>query len=139
MKFSDFTVDSWSENRRFFDTCLIPFTGLRGTESPPEVAEALERLRNFLDLAEKPFQGRVVTYPALQYTGAESLAYINEICRKVKSSGFQHAIVLSADIPLTAAEIYESDLVLSLPDIRASQSEASGSYVRDEIAAMWLK
>ncbi|MBW4085376.1 DUF2487 family protein [Paenibacillus sp. S150] len=139
MKFSDFTADSWTENRRFFDTCLLPFTGLSGLESPPEAAEALERLRDFMDLAERPFQGRVVTYPALQYNGAGSAAYINEICQKVKSSGFQYVIVLSADTALASAGIVESDLLLSLPDIEGFQDKASGSYIRDEIQAMWHK
>ncbi|WP_379162400.1 DUF2487 family protein [Paenibacillus sp. sgz5001063] len=139
MKFSDFTADSWLDNRRFFDTCIIPFTGLKGTESPHEVVEALERLRDFLDLAEKPYQGRVVTYPAIQYNGAESFALINEICRKVKSSGFQYVIVLSADISLAEPDIDESDLVLSLPVIQRSQSKTTGSYIRDEISGLWHK
>ncbi|QQZ60667.1 DUF2487 family protein [Paenibacillus sonchi] len=139
MKFSDFTAESWLENRKYYDTCLLPYTGLSGMESPPEAAEALERLRDFLDLVEKPYQGRIVTYPALQYNGAESAAYINEICRKVKSSGFQSVIVLSADISLAGSGIAESDLVLSLPDIEASRQKPVRSCIRDEIEALWNK
>ncbi|MNL75145.1 hypothetical protein D3C87_2009020 [compost metagenome] len=80
-----------------------------------------------------------MTYPALQYNGAESAAFVNEICRKVKSSGFQYVIVLSADISLAGSGIIESDLVLSLTDIEASQHKPVRSCIRDEIEALWNK
>jgi 23S rRNA (pseudouridine1915-N3)-methyltransferase len=139
MKFSDFEMDNWEENRNFFDTCLIPFTGLSGLESPPETVQALERLRDFMDLVEKPFKGRVVTYPAIQYAGEHYVGLINEVCQKVKSSGFQYAIVLTADIALLGSEIFESDLVLSLPIIEASQKGIINSFISRGIQEMWQR
>ncbi|WP_312148582.1 DUF2487 family protein [Paenibacillus odorifer] len=139
MKFSDFEVDTWEENRKFYDTCLIPFTGLSGLESPPETVQALERLRNFMDMVEIPFKGRIVTYPAIQYAGEGYVNLINEICQKVKSSGFQHVVVLTADVPLQESQIYESDLVLSLPIIEASHEGKNDSEIRMKIQDMWRR
>lgn len=137
MKFSDFDKKSWEANCKYFDTCLIPFTGLKGTESPPEAAEALERLRDLLDCIEQPFQGRIVTYPAIQYSSGDSSQYINEICRKVKSSHFQYVIVASSDLGLLSNEIVESDLVLSLTGFDASRIMSFKSQIGRKIERMW--
>lgn len=139
MKFSDFEVEQWEENRKFYDTCLIPFTGLSGSESPPETVQALERLRDFMDLVEIPFKGRIVTYPAIHYGGGGYVDLINEVCRKVKSSGFQYAVVLTADIALQEREIIESDLVLSLPIIEASLEGKINSNIGMKIQEMWRR
>jgi hypothetical protein len=139
MKFSDFEVEQWKENRKFYDTCLIPFTGLSGAESPPETVQALERLRDFMDLVEIPFKGRIVTYPAIQYGGEGYVDLINEVCQKVKSSGFQYAVVLTADIALLEQEIFESDLVLSLPIIEGSLEGKINSDIGMKIQEMWRR
>lgn len=139
MKFSDFTAASWEENRKYYDTCLLPFTGLKGTESPPEAVKALERLRDLLDSIEGPFQGRIVTYPAVQYMTAESCSVLNDICRKVKSSSFQHVIVASATNEISVQDIYESDLVLSLYDFDAADRHTIMHRISDEIQQMWLR
>ncbi|NQX44792.1 DUF2487 family protein [Paenibacillus tritici] len=139
MKFSDFDTKSWETDGHFYDTCVIPFSGLQGTETPPETVSLLERQRDFLELIEQPFQGRVVTYPAVQYAGPGSAALINELCRKVKSSGFQYAVVLSANERLSGEEIYESDLLLSLPEIAADSRTAVSTHVRGEIQGLWQK
>lgn len=139
MKFSDFEMDNWEENRKFYDTCLIPFTGLSGLESPPEVVLALERLRDFMDLVEIPFKGRIITYPAIQYASLGYVDQINEVCRKVKSSHFQYTIVITADISLQNKEIYESDLVLSLPVIESSQESKIQSGIGMKIQEMWQR
>lgn len=139
MKFSDFDRKTWETDGHYYDTCVIPYSGLRGTETPPETVYALERQRDFLDLAERPFQGRVVTYPAVQYAGEGSIAMINEVCRKVKSIGFQYAIVLCANDAISAGEIHESDLVLCLPEIAANSGTSVSAYVREQIQGLWEK
>ncbi|WP_419884760.1 DUF2487 family protein [Paenibacillus sp. B-A-8] len=139
MKFSEFEVEQWADNRNFYDTCLIPFTGLSGSESPPETVQALERLRDFMDLVEIPFKGRIVTYPAIQYGGGGYVELINEVCQKVKSSGFQYAVVLTADIALLKEEIFESDLVLSLPIIESSLEGKINSDIGMKIQEMWRR
>lgn len=139
MKFSDFDRNHWEENHRYYDTCLVPFTGLTGNESPPETAEALERLRDFMDKVEGPFKGRIVTYPAIQYAGEGREKYINSIFRKVKSSNFQYAILLTADISISEHEIIESDLVLSLPALEASQGIGINAEIAKKIQEMWQR
>lgn len=137
MKFSDFDSKTWEADGSFYDTCVIPYTGLQGTETPPEAVAALERQRDFLEMVEKPFQGRVVTYPAVQYAGADSIATINALCRKVKSIGFQYTVVLSANELLEERDIYESDLLLSLPGLHADSAAAASLHVRREIQRLW--
>ncbi|WNS44514.1 DUF2487 family protein [Paenibacillus sp. MMS20-IR301] len=139
MKFSDFDSKTWEEDGQYYDTCLIPYCGLQGTENPPETVAALARQRNFLEMAEKPFQGRIVTYPAVQYAGAESIVLINELCRKVKSTFFQYAVVMSANEMLDGWVVYESDLVLSLPGFKGDSHTAISSWVRDGIQGLWQR
>ncbi len=139
MKFSSFTAESWEENNKYYDTCLLPFTGLQGGESPSEAAAILEQLRDLLELVEQPFQGRIVTYPAVQYATEHSIATVNEICRKVKSNQFQFVIVATAAAELSAGDFYESDLVLSLSGFESSQRGVVKSEISDKIQAMWQR
>ncbi|MEK3902311.1 MULTISPECIES: DUF2487 family protein [unclassified Paenibacillus] len=137
MKFSDFDSRAWETDGHFYDTCIIPYSGLQGTETPPETATLLERQRDFLELAEQPYKGRVVTYPAVQYAGPGMGAIVNELCRKVKSSGFQYAIVMSANEGLRREDVFESDLLLCLPEIVADSRAGVSAYVRSEIQTLW--
>ncbi|CAH1194324.1 hypothetical protein PAECIP111892_01579 [Paenibacillus auburnensis] len=139
MKFSSFTAESWEENHKYYDTCLLPFTGLHGGESPSEAAAILEQLRDLLELIEQPFQGRIVTYPAVQYATEHSVATLNDVCRKVKSNQFQFVIVASAAAELSSGELYESDLVLSLSGFESSQKGLVKSEISDKIQAMWQR
>lgn len=113
------------------------FYRIKWVRESPETVQALERLRDFMDLVEIPFKGRIVTYPAIQYGGEGYVGLINEVCRKVKSSGFQYAVVLTADIALLEQEIFESDLVLSLPIIEGSLEGKINSDIGMKIQKMW--
>jgi len=139
MKFSDFDSVTWEENREFYDTCLIPFTGLTGLEDPAETVAALERLRDFMDIVEKPFRGRMVTYPVFQYSGEHSIALINELCRNVKSQNFCFAILLTTDITTSENEIFESDLVLSLPRLKELGNKEIQAFAAERIHELWQK
>ncbi|OMF96363.1 DUF2487 family protein [Paenibacillus sp. FSL R7-0337] len=137
MKFSDFDRRAWEIDGQYYDTCIIPYSGLQGTENPPETATLLERQRDFLELAEQPYKGRVVTYPAVQYAGPGMTAIVNELCRKVKSSGFQYVIVMSANEGLRKEDVFESDLLLCLTEIMSDSRASVSAYVRSEIQALW--
>ncbi|MNC38465.1 hypothetical protein D3C75_870710 [compost metagenome] len=139
MKFSSFTAESWEENSKFYDTCLLPFTGLHGGESPSEAAAILEQLRDLLELVEQPFQGRIVTYPAVQYATQQSMATLNDVCRKVKSNQFQYVIVATTAAQVSHGDLYESDLVLSLSGFEPSQRGLVKSDISDKIQAMWQR
>jgi hypothetical protein len=137
MKFSNFTAESWEDNSKYYDTCLLPFTGLQGGESPHEAAAALERLRDLLELVEQPFQGRMVIYPAVQYATEHSIADLNGVCRKVKSNQFQYVIVVTAATELSQEDVFESDLVLSLSEFDPSNKALVKSLISGKILAMW--
>ncbi|CAM4512016.1 DUF2487 family protein [Paenibacillus typhae] len=137
LKFSEFTEESWNEHGKYFDTCLLPFTGLSGEESPPEAAAVLEKLRDLLELIEKPFRGRIVVYPAIQYATGQNADYFNEVCRKVKSSIFQYVIVASAVPGMSAEDIYESDLVFALSGFGPVCKGPEKSEINEKIHALW--
>lgn len=138
MKFSDFDRQSWEENGRYYDTCLIPVTGLSGAEDPVDTIEVLERLGDFLDRIERPYRGRIVVYPAVQYrAGTAESEYINDICRNVKSSYFQYTVVVSADISLSSTDIYESDLVLSMTAFEHVTKSELNLEIGRRIQEMW--
>jgi len=98
MKFSDITEEQWDELKPYLDTCLLPVTGLGGGETPYEATERLEDLRDFMDMVEIPFKGRVVTYPACHYI-AEGKAFsvmLGDWCGRLKQTGFKYVIVMTA-------------------------------------------
>ncbi|WP_152398287.1 DUF2487 family protein [Paenibacillus cellulositrophicus] len=140
MKFSEVEEATWSELSPYFDTCLIPYTGLSGKESPIEATEALARLRDFMDLVEIPFKGRIITYPAVQYGQGEDLSLLQEVCRNVREAGFAYVIVMTADIELIQGQIEGCDLVLSRKGIN---EETGGSgiagQIKDKIQEMWQR
>lgn len=98
MKFSEISGEQWEELSPYLDTCLLPVTGMMGTEKPYEATEWLERLRDLMDLIEIPFKGRVVTYPACHYISGSSefMEMLNEWCASLKRAGFRYVIVVTA-------------------------------------------
>lgn len=94
MKFSEIRQAQWQELKPYLDTCLLPVTGLDGSEEPWQAGDNLERLRDLLDLIEVPYHGRVVTYPAYHYTDDEQIeASLSRICQRLKESGFRYVII----------------------------------------------
>ncbi|WP_379129249.1 DUF2487 family protein [Paenibacillus sp. sgz500958] len=139
MKFSDFDAAAWEENKHFYDTCLLPYTGLTGTESPPEAVGALERLRDFMEIFENLFRGRVVSYPVVQYAGGNSLEQINELCRIVKSTYFRYVVVVSADIVISEDEIPLSDVIFSRSLLESMTPFQTKKFINEKIQELWQK
>ncbi|PQP87902.1 MULTISPECIES: DUF2487 family protein [Paenibacillus] len=141
MKFSEVEEATWSELSPYFDTCLIPYTGLSGKESPVEATEALARLRDFMDLVEIPFKGRIITYPAVQYGQGEDLSLLQEVCRNVREAGFAYVIVMTADIELIQGQIEGCDLVLSRKVVFNEETGGAGiaGQIKDKIQEMWQR
>jgi 23S rRNA (pseudouridine1915-N3)-methyltransferase len=115
MKFSEIEETSWEELQPYLDTCLLPLTGLTGEETPWQVTQRLEKLRDLMDHVEIPFKGRVVTYPAVQYTMEEDpfRLSVNALCHKLKLSQFKYVIVITADDSLANIEYQTADLLIS--------------------------
>jgi 23S rRNA (pseudouridine1915-N3)-methyltransferase len=122
MKFSEVQQSEWEELKPYLDTCLLPLTGLTGEESPWQVTEVLEQLRDLMDLVEIPFKGRVVTYPALQYKvdDEKMIVTVNELCLKLKLDTFKYVILITVDEALAAQEFLASDLFISVKDLSES-------------------
>jgi|HigsolmetaAR203D_1030402.scaffolds.fasta_scaffold01107_17 hypothetical protein len=134
MKFSEFDGERWAELQLYFDTAILPVTGLSGHESPDEATAALERLRDLLERVEVPFKGRTVTYPALHYA-AEGASAVDRIASGLKTAGFRHVIVVSLDRSLTT-ESGSVDLWIR-PEPDGSPPEARD--VSEAVRAMWKR
>lgn len=133
MKFSEITPDKWDELKPFLDTALLPVTGLDGSESPHAAAEQLERLRDLLDLLERPFRGRTVTYPAFHFihdkqaTGAQ----LAQVAGNLKQAGFRHVVIV------TLVEELADDLTSMGESIDLVITPNESEQVQERIASMW--
>ncbi|MHA7579611.1 DUF2487 family protein [Paenibacillus vandeheii] len=140
MKFSEMTQDSWAELQLYLDTCLIPYTALTGKQSPVEATEALERLRDFLDLVEIPFKGRIMTYPAFHYAGPDMSMALNTLSEQLKSSGFKYVVIMSSDGVLEQSQITSADLVLSHSILSQEVGEEGiARFVGEKIRELWKR
>lgn len=137
MRFSEWDKEGWIINAEYFDTCLIPFTGLSGLESPPETVERLERLQAMIDILERYYRGRIVIYPAVQYLHYGESDIINEICHNVKSINFRYAVLLDGGGSLKPEEIYESDLVLVNTDFFSHNNPKDKMAALHKIQGLW--
>ena len=135
MKFSELTEEQWTENGIYFDTCVLPLTGLSGRENPIATTAALERLADVIDLVELPFKGRVVIYPACHYPGDKQT--LEGLCKELKDgeAGFKHVFVVSAahreDLPSEHA-----DLII-MPD--KDGNLPSAATVREQVMQRWTR
>jgi 23S rRNA (pseudouridine1915-N3)-methyltransferase len=126
MKFSDVMKDQWDALQPYLDTCLLPVTGLTGSEQPWQATEALEKLRDALDLIEIPYKGRVVTYPALHYVdGADLSVQINTLATRLKEAGFSYVIVLTtiADSQSWTKQTVDEIFYIDMANWTADQAE----------------
>lgn len=137
MKFSEIESSTWEELRPYLDTCLIPVTGLTGDEQPYDVTLKLEQLRDVMDWVEQPFKGRIVTYPSFQYGREEIAQDVNEVCLRVKQSGFSYAVVISAGVELNEELIPEADLIVTPGRIQAVTQGEPEAFARAQIQRMW--
>lgn len=140
VKFSEISRTSWTELQPYLDTCIIPFTGLSGSESPVEMTDSLEKLRDFLDIVETRYKGRIVTYPAFHYGKQEDYKFLNEICHNIKKSGFKYVIIMTT-VSIDEGSTYEHcDLMLSQPHMEKLQYDAQStlsSIIQEEIESLW--
>ncbi len=131
MKFSEISSEEWLDLQPYLDTCLLPVTGLVGSEQPHEATTALEQLRDIMDLIEIPYKGRVVTYPAFHFY-EESLAsgMLTEVCSKLRRTGFKHIIIVAPKRDLLSQHCGEDFLL---------QPESDGSLPSKSEVANWMR
>jgi hypothetical protein len=138
MKFSELKRDDWMQLAPYMDTCLLPVTGLTGEEAPWEATDKLGQLQDALDLIERPYRGRVVTYPALHYTGGDTerlAATLHHTCAMLKQkAGFRHVLVVlgpTADAP----ECAEADAIFRA----GADPDALKSEITSTLQKLWRK
>mgnify|MGYP001233703484 CR=1 FL=1 len=134
MKFSEIKREDWASLAPYLDTCLLPVSGLGGEESPVEAADRLEQLRDLLDLLERPFRGRTVTYPAWHYVPdiAAAKEQIARTVRKLRGQGFRFIIIVTVMEQLAElqgeADPDRADLVIT---------PARAERVHDLVTELW--
>lgn len=136
MKFSELNAQQWAELQPYLDTAVLPVTGLTGGEMPYEATARLERLRDVLDLIEKPFKGRIVTYPAVQY-GEPSQAFIDQLSalgERLRTVGFKFVVIASA-VPLQAEASAAADLIIA-PEENGELPSADSA--NEAVRRLWL-
>jgi 23S rRNA (pseudouridine1915-N3)-methyltransferase len=140
MKFNEVSGEDWESLKPYLDTCLLPVTGLTGSEPPAEATFKLEHLRDALELLEFPFKGRVVTYPACHYgEGAHLYSVLNEICRKLKEeAGFKYVIAVTSQCELIPEQLTEADLVLGAsPDELEDRGAGLKERFAERVQQLW--
>lgn len=141
MKFSEISQEDWGALQPCMDTCILPVTGLSGSESPWEATIALEELRDALDLLEIPYKGRVVTYPAFHYSeGRSAQAYADNVCLKLREAGFVHIIVVTTNQELESWALEHADLILyvNTEQLRSDPAETKRTVSR-EVQQLWKR
>ena len=143
MKFSELTLAQWDEWRIYLDTCLLPITGLTGNESPVDMALELENLRDWLELIEKPFYGRVVTYPAYHYArqaveGDTQWSIINQFIEQIKNNGFKYVVIMSTNLNLSTDLLPAADLVLTTHNSEVLAGNNTARFVSNAVQRMWM-
>ncbi|MFD0586924.1 DUF2487 family protein [Paenibacillus sp. GCM10027627] len=135
MKFSEISKEQWDELQPYLDTCLLPVTGMNGTETPYEATEKLEKLRDMMDMVEGPFKGRVVTYPACHYaTGESSMGRELDVwCARLKAAGFKYIILITADWALS----FQSPLADLVLQPKNEEEWPDAREVSSQIRALW--
>jgi 23S rRNA (pseudouridine1915-N3)-methyltransferase len=113
MKFKHIDSTQWNELRPYLDTCLLPITGLTGLEDPGQATDELEKLQKWMDAVEVPYNGRIVTYPALHYAFENAFSEsVNEVCNNLRTSGFRYVILMTANERYLDEDV-QADLILS--------------------------
>lgn len=139
MKFSDIEQDKWEQLKPYLDTCLLPVTGLTGYENPLEATARLEELRDALDCLEKPYYGRMITYPALHYTNArDAEQVINELVSKLKETGFKYVVVMTVQADLRESHVDQPDLFICIDPKKLYESpQEVRESLNKKVSQMW--
>jgi 23S rRNA (pseudouridine1915-N3)-methyltransferase len=138
MKFSDIDKEQWPQLKPYLDTILLPVTGLNGSEEPWEAALGLEELRDLIDIAEGPFRGRIVVYPAYHYISESTLEdELQHICSRLRANGFVYVIIaIRGNIKLLTDKHY-CDLLLSYSNYKGSTVGIMKKDVQEKIVSIW--
>ncbi|MBO9596252.1 MAG: DUF2487 family protein [Cohnella sp.] len=136
MKFNEISEESWAELQPFLDTCLLPVSGLTGSEAPWEATERMLRTGDWLSPLEKAFHGRTVTMPAYHYdrAGGSGSEGLNELVSRLKRSGFRYVVVVSGQAGGLPDSVTEASLTVQPTE---DAEEPDSDALRQAVMAMW--
>ncbi|MBN2984289.1 MULTISPECIES: DUF2487 family protein [Cohnella] len=137
MKFSEFDSLTWPGLQMYFDTCLLPVTGLTGRETPAEMTDKAAAVGDWLSPLETAFKGRAVTLPAYHYFDAEASAdgeLLERRCDALKAAGFRFVVVVSGTAGLLKALPASADLLVQ--PARPEERPDAEAICRP-VAALW--
>ena len=97
MKYVDFNERQWLELKLCFDTCVVPYIGFIGTETPLQMKDKWKKMYSALDVLERAFTGRIVIYPAIQYAYSAQKLFIENLCERLQSCHFTYVIIVYLD------------------------------------------
>jgi hypothetical protein len=133
MKFHEIKQSDWLQLQLYLDTCLLPLSGLDGTEAPDEMTRILEQLRDLMNPIETNFKGRIVTLPAVQYIcteKAEFISQVDEIASRYKRHHFRFVIAISANERLQDLKFSEVDLFINMSNVE---------NINQQLSQLWRK
>jgi hypothetical protein len=137
MKFNDFDREQWSVLKPFFDTILIPISGLYGHENPWQVTDKLEQLKVALDPLEQSFKGRIITFPSIHYFENELTltSATNLVCSRLREQGFVYCVVVMGDSQFLDLKIESASLIIG--PFEDESNEAYFRRSRSAIETLW--
>lgn len=115
MKFSEFDETTWPGLAPYLDTCLLPVTGLEGSETPDVMTDKAAAAGAWLSPIEQAYKGRTVTLPALHYYegGPAVTEQLARMCGSFRRIGFRYVVLVCGIPGLLGAELAgKADLIL---------------------------
>lgn len=137
MKFSEFDATTWPALTPYLDTCLLPISGLDGSETPDVMTDKAAAAGAWLSPVERMFNGRIVTLPALHYYDGSKMMreQLNRLCASIRRTGFRYVVVVSGTPGLLdAAAETEANLIVQPSD---PEDRPESEMLRKAIVDMW--
>jgi 23S rRNA (pseudouridine1915-N3)-methyltransferase len=123
MKFSELSAETWEQQHTYFDTCILPLSGLDGSEHPFEATKKLADLQKTLDIIEKLYRGRIVIYPACHYM---TNLNFDELVGQVKQT-FKFVVAATSSLmPIIHVDALDA-IIQTTDDVR----------IKSEIEQLW--
>lgn len=137
MKFSELDETSWPALAPYLDTCIVPVTGLSGTETPDLMTIKVAAAGDWLVPLEQHFKGRIVTLPAFHYYdgGANDADKLSALCNACRRSGFRYVVLVCGTAGLLDS-FQAADLVIA-PKLELDSPDPE--QLRKRITDMWRR
>jgi 23S rRNA (pseudouridine1915-N3)-methyltransferase len=123
MKFSELNETQWVELAPYLDTCILPISGVDGTETPTEMVNKLSTLQKLIDEIEKDFRGRIVIFPAFHYSNEGYAAQLINLISNIKNNHFAKVVCISSELESEKLVEFGADIVFSIKSTELEKLE----------------